>query len=112
MKVNSKSYTGTTDSKGIANIKTAALAVGTYTASLSYDGDSNNSASSLSKKVKVLSSVSGKDITKYYGTSTYYSATFYKDNAALAYTNVTFTVNGKNIQLLLIKMVLQNLEQI
>ena len=95
LKVNSKSYTGTTDSKGIANIKTAALAVGTYTASLSYDGDSNNSASSLSKKVKVLSSVSGKDITKYYGTSTYYSATFYKDNAALAYTNVTFTVNGK-----------------
>ena len=53
LKVNNKSYTGTTNSKGISSIKTTALAVGTYTVSISYAGNSNASASSLSKKVKV-----------------------------------------------------------
>ena len=67
LKVNSKSYTGTTNSKGIASIKTTALAVGTYTVSISYAGNSNASASSLSKKVKV-----NKDKTTLSGNSKEY----------------------------------------
>ncbi|WP_407377771.1 transglutaminase domain-containing protein [Methanobrevibacter sp.] len=95
LKVNSKTYSGVTNSKGIAQIKTAALAVGSYTLALTYAGSENYSSASLSKKVKVLSSVSGKDVTKYYGSSTYYSATFWKDNDALANTKVTFYIDGK-----------------
>lgn len=95
LKVNGKTYTGNTNSNGIANIKTAALAIGTYSVSISYAGSSNYSSSSLSKKVKVLSSISGKDVTKYYGTTTYYSATFWKDNAVLANTKVTFAIGSK-----------------
>ena len=94
LKVNSKSYTGTTNSNGIASIKTTALAIGTYTVSISYAGNSNASASSLSKKVKVLSSVSGKDVTKIYGASTTYSATFWKDYSLLANTQVTFYIGS------------------
>ncbi|WP_458403502.1 transglutaminase domain-containing protein [Methanobrevibacter sp.] len=94
LKVNGKTYSATTNSKGIAEIKTAALAVGTYTVAITYAGNGNYSSASLSKKVKVLSSVSGKNVTKYYGSSTYYSATFWKDNDALANTKVTFYIDG------------------
>ena len=67
LKVNGKTYSANTNNQGIASIKTAALSVGTYTLSLTYAGNSNYTASSLSKKVKVLSSVKGSDIKKYYG---------------------------------------------
>lgn len=67
LKVKSKSYTGTTDSKGIASIKTTALAVGTYTVSISYAGNANVSSSTLSKKVKVI-----KDKTSLSGDSKVY----------------------------------------
>ena len=65
LKVNGKTYSANTNKQGIASIKTAALSVGTYTLSLTYAGNSNYTASSLSKKVKVLSSVKGSDIKKY-----------------------------------------------
>ena len=71
LKVNGKTYSANTNNQGIASIKTAALSVGTYTLSLTYAGNSNYTASSLSKKVKVLSSVKGSDIKKYYGYSKY-----------------------------------------
>ena len=67
LKVNKKSYSAFTNAKGIALIKTASLKVGTYAVTLNYGGNSNYSSSSLSKKVKVLSSVSGSDLTKYTG---------------------------------------------
>ena len=96
LKVNGKTYSANTNNQGIASIKTAALSVGTYTLSLTYAGNSNYTASSLSKKVKVLSSVKGSDIKKYYGYTSVYQATFLKDGAALANTKVTFKLNGKN----------------
>ena len=95
LKVKNKVYSGVTNKNGQASIKTDALAVGTYTVSLSYAGNTNYSSSSVSKKVKVLSSVVGSDVSKYYGTETQYKATFWKNNYALANTKVSFTLNGK-----------------
>ena len=95
LKVNGKTYSAKTNSKGMASIKTAALAVGTYAVTLSYAGDGNYASSSLSKKVKVLSSVSGSDFKKYYGYTSSYKMTFWKDNSVLANTKVTFKLNGK-----------------
>ena len=95
LSVNSRTYSAITNSLGVASIKTGTLAVGTYSVSLSYAGNSDYSSSSISKKVKVLSSVTGSDLTKYYGTTTKYKATFWKGNAVLANTKVSFKVNGK-----------------
>ena len=72
LKVNGKTYSAKTNAKGIASIKTAALAVGTYDVALTYAGDGSYSSSSLSKKVKVLSSISGSDLKKYYGYTSNY----------------------------------------
>ena len=96
LKVNKKLYSAYTDANGIASIKTASLAVGSYAVSLSYGGSTMYSSSSLSKKVKVLSSVSGSDLTKYTGYTKKYKVTFWKDNAALANTKVTYKIVGKS----------------
>ena len=95
LKVNKKTYSAFTDAKGIALIKTASLKVGTYAIALTYGGNSNYSSSSLSKKVKVLSSVTGSDLTKYCGYTTKYVVKFWKDNSALAKTKIAFKFNGK-----------------
>ena len=95
LKVNKVSYSAFTNSEGIALIKTASLRVGTYDVSISYGGNSNYASSSLSKKVKVLSSVAGSDLTKYTGYSCKYVVKFWKDNSVLANTKVTFKFNGK-----------------
>ena len=95
LKVNKKSYSGFTNDKGIASIKTASLKVGSYTLALSYGGNSNYSSSSLSKKVKVLSSAVGSDLTKYYGFASKYQIKFWKDNQALSNTKVSFKVSGR-----------------
>ena len=94
LKVNGKTYSAVSDANGIASVKTAALAVGSYTVALSYAGNSAYSASSLSKKVKVLSSLSGSDITAYYGPVSEYKVTFWKDYNALANTKVSFKIKG------------------
>ena len=94
LNVNGKSYSAVSDNSGIASVKTAALAIGTYTVTVNFAGNSNYAASSLSKKVKVLSSVSGSDVTKYYGPVSQYSVTFWKNYDALANTKVSFTLNG------------------
>jgi hypothetical protein len=96
LKVKSKTYSAYTNAKGIAYIKTASLAVGTYAVSLSYAGNSNYSSSSLSKKVRVLSSISASDLTKYCGHSSAYKATFWKGTSALKNAKVTFKINGKS----------------
>ena len=94
LKVNGKKYSATSNKNGIASVKTAALSVGSYTVALSYAGSSAYSSSSLSKKVKVLSSINGGDITRYYGPVSQYSVTFWKNYNALANTKVSFKVNG------------------
>ncbi|MDO5823739.1 Ig-like domain repeat protein [Methanobrevibacter sp.] len=93
-KVNGVVYTAITNSKGIASVKTAKLSVGSYTVAIKYSGSSLYGAASISKKVKVLSSLSGSDITKYYGPVSNYSVKFWKNYDALANTKVSFKVNG------------------
>ena len=93
--VNGKSYTGTTGSNGIATIATANLAVGKYTITASYAGNGKYDSASKKSTVSVLSSISANDFTKGYGYVAKYSATFYKDNVALANSNVYFTIAGK-----------------
>lgn len=95
LKVKGKAYSAMTNAKGIAAVKTVALPIGSYSVVVSYAGSNSYSASSLSKKVKVLSSVSGSTFTAYYGSVTTYSVKFWKNNVALAKTKVSFTVNGK-----------------
>ena len=95
LKVNKKTYSAYTNKNGIAIIKTASLAVGSYSVVIRYGGNSNYSSSSLSKKVKVLSSLSGSDLTKYHGYTSKYKVKFWKDNSVLANTKVSFKVNGK-----------------
>ena len=94
LKVNNKVYSGATNKNGAVYIKTSPLAIGSYTISVSFAGDSNYSSSSLSKKVRVLSSVKGKDLTKYYSDSNYYSATFWQSTAYLTNAKVTFNIDG------------------
>ena len=94
LKVNKKMYSAFTDAKGKALIKTASLNVGKYTISLNYEGNENYTSSSLSKKVKVLSSVIGSDLKKYYGQSSKYKVKFWKDNSVLKNTKVSFKVHG------------------
>lgn len=95
--VNKKTYTAYTNVKGIASIKTSGLTVGTYTVSVSYGGNSDYSSSSLSKKVKVLSSISGSSSTKYYvDTASKYKVTLWKGSSVLSNTKVTFKVNSKS----------------
>ena len=93
--INSKLYSALTNDTGVALIKTSSLSIGTYTVSLAYAGNSQYSSSSLSKKVNVLSSVIGSDLTKYYGQTSYYKATFWNGTSVLTNTKVSFIVNGK-----------------
>ncbi|WP_432644925.1 Ig-like domain-containing protein [Methanobrevibacter sp.] len=93
-KVNGVTYTAITDKNGIASVKTKTLSIGSYTVAIGYSGNSNYADVSLSKKVKVLSSVTGSDITKYYGPVVQYSVKFWKNYDALANTKVSFKVNG------------------
>jgi hypothetical protein len=95
LKVNKKSYSGITNDLGVASIKTASLKVGSYKVTLAYGGDANYSPSSLSKKVKVLSSAVGRDLTTHYKSVTKYKVTFWKDGKVLSNTKVTFKINGK-----------------
>ena len=90
LKVKGKSYLAVTDKNGVASVKTAKLAIGTYTVSVSYSGNSNYTSSLLSKKVKVLSSVVGSDIKKYCGLTMKYKATFWKSNSVLANKKVSW----------------------
>ncbi|MBE6503128.1 MAG: hypothetical protein E7Z76_02400 [Methanobrevibacter sp.] len=90
-----KSYSAYTDVNGIALIKANALKMGTYVAVVNYAGSANYSSSSISRSVKVFSSAIGKDVSKYYGYTSTYKVTFWKDCDPLANTKVTFKINGK-----------------
>ncbi|MCC7553496.1 MAG: transglutaminase [Methanobacteriaceae archaeon] len=71
------------------------LIPGSYTISASFDGDEEYSSFTVNNLISVLSTISGKNITKYYLNDTYYYATIYDGNGnPLANTNVTMNING------------------
>ena len=87
-------YTRITDNNGIASI-TINLNSGNYTIASFFAGTSSYGSSSTTNIVKVLPTISGKDIEKYYKNATQYQATFVNGNGALlTNTLVTFNING------------------
>jgi hypothetical protein len=96
LKVNKKTYKGTTGTNGLAYITTASLKKGTYSVTATYNGDAEHIKSTLTKKVNVFSSISASNMAKTYGANKLYTATFWKDNAKLANANVKFTISGKS----------------
>ena len=95
LKVNGKTYKSTTESSGFAYIAAASLKQGTYTVTATYNGDAEHIKSTLTKKVKVTTSISASNMAKTYGVSKYYTATFWKDNSKLTNSTVKITLNGK-----------------
>ena len=93
-KVNGVTYSAKTTKYGNAYVFAKSLAVGTYTVSISYAGTSSYAPSSLSKKVNVLSTVNGSDLTKYWGYTSVYQAAFFKEGAPLANTQISFKINN------------------
>ena len=92
--VKGKTYSAVTDNSGIALVKVAALPIGNYNVVVKYAGSSKYKSAYLAQQVKVLSSVSGTDIKKCYGYVSVYSVRYWKDNNALANTQVQLTVHG------------------
>ncbi|MBE6509136.1 MAG: hypothetical protein E7Z77_06945 [Methanobrevibacter sp.] len=92
--IKGKTYSAVTNSNGIALVKTIALPIGTYSFAVKYAGSSKYKNAYLSDKVKVLSSVTGSDVKKYYGYVSVYSVKYWKNNEALANTTVKLTVHG------------------
>ena len=92
--INNVNYVRTTNNDGIASIAIN-LNSGNYLISSSYEGNENYSPSSTKNTVKVLPTISGKDITKYYKSDTQYYATFVDgEGNYLNNTMVTFNING------------------
>ena len=94
-KINGKTYKATTSESGIALFNTPALNKGTYSITATYNGDSQYLKSSVSKKIKVISSISASNMAIAYGASKQFTARFYKDNGNLQQNNVKITLNGK-----------------
>ena len=93
--LNSKTYKATTDGNGRAYFTTPSLKQGTYSVTAKYNGDSQYIKSSISSKIKVVSSISCANMKTTYAANKNYTATFYKDNGYLKDTNVKITLNGK-----------------
>ncbi|WP_405288636.1 Ig-like domain-containing protein [Methanobrevibacter sp.] len=98
--VNGKTYSATTNSKGVATIKLSLTSVKTFTVSLKFAGDSYYTASSKSIKVKVTKTKTKLTVPK----KTYKKAAKVKKLTAtlkdqtgkvIKSKKVTFTVNGK-----------------
>ena len=92
--VNDNNYTRTTDVKGTASIKIN-LNSGSYCITSYFAGNDIYRPSNTTNTVKVLSTVNGQDIEKYYRNDTQYYATFLDSNGALLdNTTVKFNING------------------
>ena len=98
--VNGKSYTKTTDSKGLATLSTGGLDLGKYVMTYSFDGDSKVKAATGSSNIEVKERTPTKIIWKS-GTSFYQGSQTYKVllqdsiGKALSGKTILLTVNGK-----------------
>ena len=93
--LNGKTYKSITNSNGIAHFNTPSINKGTYTVTAKFNGDSQYVKSSVTKKIKVVSSISSSNMVVTYGLNKNYTAKFYKDNGNLKESNVLITLNGK-----------------
>lgn len=85
----------TTDNDGIAGVSIR-LNPGNYTVVSSFAGDDTYGASNLSSNLEIFSTIRAEDISKYYGGSEKFSATFLDcGGSPLRETQVNITVNGK-----------------
>jgi transglutaminase-like putative cysteine protease len=92
--INGNNYTRTTDGDGVASIKIN-LRSGSYNITSYFEGTSNYENSTTYNVVKVLSTISGNDIEKYFKNDTQYYATFVDGQGALLKNaTVTFNING------------------
>ena len=92
--INGNNYTRTTNNDGIASI-TINLNPGNYNITSYYAGTGSYESSSTANIVKVLSTISGEDIEKYYKNATQYYATFVNGQGNLLInTTVAFNING------------------
>ena len=90
--INGKSYTRTTDDKGIASLALN-LNSGNYTANIKYNG--RFGSNSTSANIKISDTVSGSDIVKRYKNNTQYYAKFLDTSGRpLANQDVSFNING------------------
>ena len=95
IKVGSKIYETKTNSNGLASAKIE-LNPGSYVTTISYEGNDSYNLSNISGTVRILPTITSKDISKYYKGSAKYTATFFTTQGkALANTNVKININGK-----------------
>ncbi len=92
--INNINYTRTTNDEGIAAIAIN-LKSGTYNISSFYSGNEKYAPFSTTNTVKVLSTISGENVGKYYRGDRQYYATFLDSQGSyLRDTMVTFNING------------------
>ncbi len=93
--INNVKYDAVTDNDGVANVNLA-LAPGKYSIFASFSGDDDYGICNLTSTFNVLPTIKASDISKYYKSSTPFSAQFFDSHGnPLANTMVTITVNGK-----------------
>ena len=76
IKVGSKIYETKTNSNGLASAKIE-LNPGSYVTTISYEGNDSYNLSNISGTVRILPTITSKDISKYYKGSAKYTATFF-----------------------------------
>ena len=92
--INNVNYTRITNEEGVASIAIN-LKSGTYTISSFYAGNENCSSSYTENTIKILSTINGKDIEKYFKGNEQYLATFVDGQGNLLNdVEVTFNING------------------
>ena len=92
--INNVDYTRTTNEYGVASIAIN-LKSGNYDISSFYAGDENYASFFTTNNVKVLSTIYGQDIVKYYKNDTQYYASFFDGQGNfLSGAPITFNING------------------
>ena len=96
VRVNSKEYKVTTNSKGQA-LFDADLNPGNYRATIVYDENDRYHEAIANATITVLTTVEGIDVVKLYGSGTQYFAIFTDSNGnALSNTKIKFEISGKS----------------
>ncbi|MBR0271904.1 MAG: right-handed parallel beta-helix repeat-containing protein [Methanobrevibacter sp.] len=93
--LNGVNNTRTTDENGTVNMNIN-LRSGEYDVAVYYDGNGSYDPAKVNSKITVLSTISGKDITKIFKNGTQYYATFVdgQGNPLANGTEVKFNING------------------